>query len=112
MNPLVCHLRTFRYVAWEHNSDAYKKKLDAKSHACIMMGYSKESKSYWLFDPIKQQTIIMWNVIFDEKSLGIKLFSSSFGIHIVAPLISYFKMDFQFPSLEFWPFNQLVVCTH
>jgi transposase InsO family protein len=24
-----------------------------KSHSCIMMGYSKESKSYRLFDPVK-----------------------------------------------------------
>ena len=51
--------------------------MDEKSHACIMMGCSKESKSYWLFDLVKQQIIINRNVIFDEKYLGIKLFNSS-----------------------------------
>jgi hypothetical protein len=76
-NPLVCHLRTFRCIAWAHISNACRKRLDDKSHACIMMGYSKESKAYRLFDPIKQQITIKRNMIFDEKSLGIKLLNSS-----------------------------------
>lgn len=54
-----------------------EKKLDVKSHVCIMMGYSKESKAYRLFDPIKQQIIIKRNMIFSEKSIGIKLLKSS-----------------------------------
>lgn len=45
-----------------------------------MMGYFEESKSYKLFDPIKQQIIIKRNVIFDEKILGIKLLNSSSSI--------------------------------
>jgi hypothetical protein len=44
--PSIGHLRMFGCVAWEHILDDYRKKLDAKSHACIMMGYSKESKAY------------------------------------------------------------------
>ena len=63
-NPSVGHLRTFGGVAWEHMYDSYRNKLDGKSHACIMMGYSKESNVYWLFDPVKQQIIIRRNVIF------------------------------------------------
>ena len=42
-NPSVNHLRTFGCVAWEHISNQCRNKLDAKSHACIMMRYSKES---------------------------------------------------------------------
>jgi hypothetical protein len=42
----VNHIRVFGCVAWAHIYDDCKKKLDAKSHACIMMGYSEESKSY------------------------------------------------------------------
>ena len=45
-----------------------------------MMGYSKDSKAYRLFDLIKQQIIFRKNVIFDEKSLGIKLWNSFFGL--------------------------------
>ena len=45
-----------------------------------MMGYSKESKSYRLFDPVKYQIIIRRNVISDEKYSGIKLLNSSSGL--------------------------------
>ena len=44
--PLVGHLKTFGCVAWDHISDDCWKKLDAKRHVCIMMGYSEESKAY------------------------------------------------------------------
>lgn len=52
-NPLVNHLKTFGCVAWAHISNDCRKKLVVKSHACIMMAYSKESKSYQLFDLAK-----------------------------------------------------------
>jgi hypothetical protein len=48
--PSVGHLRTFGCIAWAHILDDRRKKLDVKSHACIMMGYSEESKAYKLFD--------------------------------------------------------------
>ena len=51
--PSIDHLRILECVAWSHISDDYRKKLDAKSHACIMMGYSEESKAYRQFDPVK-----------------------------------------------------------
>jgi hypothetical protein len=66
----------FGCVAWAHISDDYMKKLDAKSHACIMMGYSEESKAYQLFDPVKQQTIIECNVIFDDNTSRVGLLKS------------------------------------
>lgn len=39
--PLVDHLKTFGCIAWVHILDVCKKKIDVKSYACIMMGYSK-----------------------------------------------------------------------
>jgi hypothetical protein len=54
--------------------------LDIKTHACIMMGYSEESKSYQLSDPVKRQIIIRQNVRFNEKYSGIKLLNASFGL--------------------------------
>jgi len=44
------------------------------------MGYSEESKAYWLFDIIKQQIIIRRNLWFDEKYYGIKLLNSYSGL--------------------------------
>jgi len=51
--------------------------LDEKSHYCIMIGYSKYSKVYQLFDLIKWKIIIKQNVWSDEKSFGINLLNSS-----------------------------------
>ena len=76
----VGNLRTFRCVPWEHISDKYRNKLEAKSHACIMMGYYDESKSYILFDPIKQKIILRIIVIFYEHISSNKLLNSSFGL--------------------------------
>ena len=46
-NPSIDHLLMFGRVSWDHIFDDYIKKLDAKSHSCIMMAdYSEESKSY------------------------------------------------------------------
>jgi hypothetical protein len=70
----------FGCVSWAHISDDCRKKLDAKSHACIMTGYSEESEAYRLIDPIKRQIIIRQNVWFDEKSSGIKLLNVSSGL--------------------------------
>ena len=44
------------------------------------MGYCEESKSYQLFDPLKQYIIIRRNVIFDENYLRIKFLNSSYGL--------------------------------
>ena len=52
--PSIKHLRTFGCVSWVHISDNCRKKMYAKSHSFIMMGYSDDSKSYRWFFPLKQ----------------------------------------------------------
>jgi len=54
-NTSINQLHVLGCVSWAHISDDYKKKFDPKIHACIMMGYYEELKSYKLFDPIKQK---------------------------------------------------------
>lgn len=66
--------------------------------ACIMMGYSGESKSYWLFDHIKQQIIIRRNAIFDEKYSGIKILNSSLVYYTMIHFILFLTLDWLFPS--------------
>lgn len=51
--PLVDHLEMFVCIAWAHISNDCRKKLDAKNHVCIMIGYSEEFKAYRLFDLLK-----------------------------------------------------------
>jgi hypothetical protein len=50
----VGHLKIFGCVSWVHFSDDCRKKMDAKIHTCIMMGYPEESKAYRLFDLVKK----------------------------------------------------------
>ena len=75
--PLVNHLRTFGCITWVNISNYCRKKLDVKIHACSMMGHLEELKSYRLFDPVKWKIFIRRNVIFDEKTLSIKMLNSS-----------------------------------
>lgn len=75
--PQVGHLKTFICVALSHTFDVYRRKLDEKTQACIMMGYYEETKFYQLFDPIKQQIIIRIKMIIDEGSSRIKLLNYS-----------------------------------
>ena len=75
-NPLVNHLRTFVCVSRDHILYDYRKKLGAKSHACIMMSYYEDSRAYQLFYPVKKHIIIRRNVIFDEKSWRLGLLTS------------------------------------
>jgi hypothetical protein len=70
----------FGCVSLAHISNDYRNKLDAKSHACIMMGYSEESNSYRFFDLVKQKIIIRRNVWFDNNSYGNNLLNSFSGL--------------------------------
>jgi hypothetical protein len=52
-NPSIIDLFVFGGVSWDHIPNDFRKKLDAKSHVFIVMGYFEKSKSYQLFDPVK-----------------------------------------------------------
>jgi adenylate kinase family enzyme len=69
----------FECIAWAHILDDKRKKLDAKSHACIMVGYSSKLKAYKLFDQMKQGVICKMDVVFYEKIPSIALLNS-FGL--------------------------------
>ena len=74
---LVGHLRMFGCVARAHIPFDYRKKMDAKGHACIMMGHhSQESKFHRSFYLVKRYIIIKRNVVLHAKTLGINLLNS------------------------------------
>ena len=85
-NPSFNHIKTFICIAWEHDYDSGRNKLDAKSNDCIMVGYYEKYKSYRLFDLVKQEVFIRRNMISVEKSSGINFLNSSSN-YIVIPLI-------------------------
>jgi hypothetical protein len=76
----IRHLRTIKCIVWAHIPNDRRKKLDVKSHSCIIMGYSKESKAYMLFDLVKQEIIYIRDVVFDEETSSIAPLNSSFGL--------------------------------
>jgi hypothetical protein len=79
--PSVGHLKMFGCIVWAHILDDKRKKLDAKSHACIMVGYSDESKAYKLFDPSQTRSYLQGGMLsLMSKTLGVALLNSSFRL--------------------------------
>jgi hypothetical protein len=58
----------FGSECWEHIPNKTRNKLEPKSHKFIFVGYSVDYKSYMLFDPSKQDVIILRDVQFNEVS--------------------------------------------
>jgi len=75
----VNHLELFGCIAKVYIPKNCIKKLDAKRHPFFMMGYYDESKTYRLFDAIKQQIIIRINITFHDKVPGVNLLKSSYN---------------------------------
>ena len=56
--PDISNFKVFGYECWAHIHDDKRKKLDPKSHKCIFIGYSEDSKAYRLFDTSTHSVII------------------------------------------------------
>jgi len=65
--PYVAHFRVFGCVSYAHVPDNKHIKLDSKSLKCVLLGISKESKAYRLYNPLSQKIIISRDVIFKEE---------------------------------------------
>ena len=51
-----------------HVSDEKRKKLDAKSEKCILVGYSDEQKGYKCYNPRSKQVQVIPDVVFNESA--------------------------------------------
>lgn len=65
--PSVDHLKIFGCVAFALVPYERRIKLDEKSVKCVMMGLSKESKAYRLYNPETKKIIVSRDVQFDEN---------------------------------------------
>ena len=82
--PSVEYFRVFGCVAHVHVPDTSRKKLDAKSCACVLLGVSEESKAYRLYDPAAKRILVSRDVVFEEqKSWN---WDKSFEEHIMIDL--------------------------
>jgi len=66
LKPRVDYFRIFGCVAHVHIPDQRRRKLDDKSHTCVLLGVNDETKAYKLFDPMTKTVIITRDVIFEE----------------------------------------------
>nr|AAO52669.1 putative copia-type polyprotein [Aster yellows phytoplasma] len=53
--PTLSHVKTFGCKAYAHVPAASRKKLDARSTPCILVGYCSTTKGYRLYNPRKKQ---------------------------------------------------------
>lgn len=68
--PVVDHLRAFGCQAFAHIPKDERKKLDAKSRRCILLGYGNETKGYRLYDQQKGKMFLSRDVEFNERKCG------------------------------------------
>ena len=70
--PSIGHLRVFGSVTYLHIPAETRKKLDARSRKCILIGYDENSsrKTYRVYDPSLRRTISSRDVIIDERQIG------------------------------------------
>ena len=62
----VSHFRVFGCIAFAHVPEELRKKLDDRSEKCIFIGYSEQSKEFWLYNPISNKFVTSRDVKFIE----------------------------------------------
>ncbi|BBH07042.1 ADP glucose pyrophosphorylase large subunit 1 [Prunus dulcis] len=65
--PNVEYFRVFGCIANVHIPDENRVKLDEKSHKCVFLSISEESKAYRLYDPTAKRVIVSRDVVFEEN---------------------------------------------
>lgn len=68
--PDISNLRVFGCVSYVHFPDNQRRKLDAKAHRAIFVGYPPGGKGYKLYD-LEKKFIIISNVHFGKRTLTI-----------------------------------------
>ena len=66
--PDISNLRVFGCVSYIHVPDSQRRKLDAKAHRAIFVGYPPGVKGYKLYDLEKKKFIVSRNVQFFEEN--------------------------------------------
>src|SRR5438046_4357416 len=67
--PSLHHLRRFGCNAFVHVPPEKRKKLQAKSRCCVMLGYVHNTTKLWrVWDPVQRSIVNAANVVFDEEN--------------------------------------------
>jgi len=68
IKPKVDYFRIFGSVGHVHIPEQRRIKLDNRSHRCILLGVSDESKAYRLFNHVTKKVTVSRDVIFEEDA--------------------------------------------
>lgn len=68
--PSVKHLKAYGCLAYAHLPHQGRKELNSRASACVLVGYSSQTKGYRLCDIRKREIIQTKHVRFDETKLG------------------------------------------
>lgn len=68
--PSVKHLKAYGCLAYAHLPQQGRRKLDPRARACVLVGYSSQTKGYRLWDIKREEIIQTKHVRFDETKLG------------------------------------------
>lgn len=66
VKPSFDYFRVFGCISHVLIPDNKRTKLDDKSFSCVLLGVSKGSKAYRLYDSVSQKIIISRDVVFEE----------------------------------------------
>ena len=68
--PDISHLKVFGCVSYVHVPDSQRRKLDAKAHKAIFVGYPPGVKGYKLYDLEKKKFVVSRDVQFFEENFA------------------------------------------
>lgn len=66
IKPNINHFKIFESIGFVHIPSQLRSKLEERSHKCIFLGISFESKAYRMYDPIQGKIIVSKDVVFSE----------------------------------------------
>jgi len=65
--PTISHLKVFGCTTYMHTPKEKRQNFDDKISKCILVGYSKESKAYRVYELKTKKVQITHDVIFNEE---------------------------------------------
>jgi len=65
LKPKVDYCRVFGSIAYVHVLEQKRTKLNDRSHKCVLLGVSEESKVWLLYDPVHKKVIANKDVVFE-----------------------------------------------
>jgi len=80
--PFVVHFKVSRSHAWVHISKEKCNNLQPTSQCCVLVGYSKISKVYRLYDHSTNKVIERTVVVFEEVLVDIMVAAGGINLHV------------------------------